>query len=319
MSNFDLNHVIAQAAALYNINADTLQHLGGMESRVFQFTMANSKYVLRITPVQPIHLPDFKAEIELMAHLSLHGVSVPAPLPSVNDRLIETVIMGEDTFAVTAFTCASGRPVNYQDASEWNSKFFHEWGRVSGQIHRIANNKPGGFLRWSWKEENQQCAEACPEPDVLAQWLQIGQQMAELPQHPSGYGLIHNDLHMWNFHLDEGRITVFDFGSSGYHWYLNDIAIPLYWALWAGPIEQIVSRSDFARHFLEHFLNGYSLEHQLDSAWLKHLPLFLKHRDLYLYIFFTYVFKGDDRLRRWLLGEAPHRIKHNLPVLDINF
>ncbi|MCL5995407.1 MAG: phosphotransferase, partial [Chloroflexi bacterium] len=111
-------------------------------------------------------------------------------------------------------------------------------------------------------------------------WLALGEQLATLPQDKDCFGLIHNDLHQYNFFVSrtadgEVRLTLFDFDVCNYHFFMTDIGIAVFHALWEGrPQEQ--SAEAFATRFLEHFMRGYCRENSLEDAWLKRLPMFLK-------------------------------------------
>ncbi|WP_430022355.1 phosphotransferase [Paenibacillus sp. MABNR03] len=54
-------------------------------------------------------------------------------------------------------------------------------------------------------------------------------QLASLPVNADNFGLIHGDINVGNFTIDEdGGITLFDFDECQYSWYVEDIAIQLY-------------------------------------------------------------------------------------------
>jgi|SRR6266540_3194345 len=99
-------------------------------------------------------------------------------------------------------------------------------------------------------------------------WLQ------GLPRDANSYGLIHTDMHHWNFLVHEGNITVFDFDDCTRHWFIYDIAVPIHYPLIEIPLCEMKRRGKFAREFFSHFMKGYDRENHLDTFWFKHSIIF---------------------------------------------
>jgi amicoumacin kinase len=343
--------ILQHADALFGADPAQCHYLGGMEGHVYEFARDGQSYVLKVTPTSAAALPGLLGEIEFIHYLGQHGVSVAqpiasspggphvpllsslpernrAPMPDLRPlssdqerrsegHLVEIITSPDATYAVTAFVKAPGRPPEHSSA-EWNATLFYAWGRVTGHIHALTQHYQPNHPRWDWREENADMARHCPDPDLLDRWQRLDSAMHTLSQDVTSYGLIHNDLHPWNFHYDTGHLVLFDFGSCGYHWFVNDIAIPLYWAQWSGPAQQGLTRAAYLRGFLRAFWDGYRSANALDPAWLAHLPLFVEHRQLYLVIYFTHRFQGDPRLRDWLLGDAPRRVRAGEPAIEMD-
>lgn len=86
----------------------------------------------------------------------------------------------------------------------------------------------------------------------------IEKEMKNLPRSKESYGLIHYDFHPYNFLIDQGKITVFDFDDSLYGWFALDIGIAATHAVWWGSdYKAWGSKHEFAKHFLNEFLEGY--------------------------------------------------------------
>ena len=113
------------------------------------------------------------------------------------------------------------------------------------------------------------------------------------------------------------KITVIDFDVCSYHWFTADIAIPLFFAQWVGAPSAAVARRSFLKGFLNDFMEGYRRENSLDEAWLKRLPLFLKHHQVLLYIVFSH--EWAVRPSPWQTGTLKswrQKIINDEPVID---
>lgn len=69
---------------------------------------------------------------------------------------------------------------------------------------------------------------------LLKKLKSLENTIASLPKDAQSYGLIHNDFHPYNFHINNDDITVFDFDDSIYGWFALDIAIAATHAVWWG-------------------------------------------------------------------------------------
>lgn len=311
--------IVQKGANLFGVSVDKLRFIGGIDGSVYESENNNKAYVLKFKNVSKNGIEAVRAELDFISFLGNNGVDVTMPLPSLNGKLMEVIDENGSIYAVTAFDKAFGRHVDFNDEREWNSGLFYRWGRINGQIHALSKKYIDKYERSNWHNEFEKIAVSCPDSIILRKWENINKEIDNLPKGQEVYGLIHNDMHPWNFYVSDNRLTVFDFGDCIHHWFVNDIAIALYWAVWAGPADKWHSGEEFVKVFIESFMGGYSSKNSLDSRWLKQLPLFLKHRQILLYIFFTYKFKGDAEVRNYLLKDAEYGILNDLPVVSVDF
>ncbi len=159
-----------------------------------------------------------------------------------------------------------------------------------------------------------------PEEDQQVKTVYAEQRdyLRDLPRDPAAYGLIHQDAHQGNFFVTEsGKITLFDFDDCVYSWFINDIALVLFYAV-MGQEDQAA----FITQFLTGFLPGYMSEHHLDPVWFKEIPNFLKLReiDLYAVIHRSFDVKNldDPWCVRYMDGRK-ERIEGKIPYLDYDF
>ena len=153
---------------------------------------------------------------------------------------------------------------------------------------------------------------------IAGQFRELMSHLEALPVTSEGYGLIHQDAHGGNLFVDEaGRITLFDFDDCCYGHYIYDLAMVVFYA--------IANRTDMpaaTREFIEPFLRGYFRENQLDPAWLKEIPHFLKLREIDLYaMIHRSMGPGpyeDNWVRRYMEGRKA-RLDAGLPFVEFDF
>ncbi|WP_275589203.1 phosphotransferase enzyme family protein [Paenibacillus sacheonensis] len=150
--------------------------------------------------------------------------------------------------------------------------------------------------------------------------------LSALPRDSRTFGLIHGDIGVGNFCVDErGGITLFDFDEAQYSWFVEDIALQLYYLVYVyGGEDGQAYREDQARRFMKHFMRGYLLEHALDDEWLGRIPLFLRLRELIVYIGSFRSWDGDETFgssdNQWFkdwIAESKARIENGIPIVNI--
>ena len=240
-------------------------------------------------------------------------------LPSIHNRLVEVIRQDHMSVAVTKLEKINGHHPNMRNERDWNTGLFYEWGRILGRMHRLTEQYEGGSHIGHWQDEVEFFINWCSDPEVKEHWYIMETYLRTLPTSPNIYGLIHNDLHQWNFMLDQGKIIVFDFDVCGHHWFLTDIAIALFHGLWVDSWNKIPAVQERLQRFFDRFMAGYSTEMELDTQWAERLPYFLKYRQLLSYTVFSDPKSHAQTTgwqRRWV-SEMRKGIVEDIPVLDI--
>ena len=144
-----------------------------------------------------------------------------------------------------------------------------------------------------------------------------------LPKDKNTYGLIHQDAHQNNFLMDcNGRLTLFDFDECAYSWFINDIAIVLFYISIDAEELGFSTAAAFTQEFMSHFLRGYRQAYTVDSKWFKEIPTFLKLRELELYAVVHRDFNIKNIDDPWIAGFMHDRklhIEKDLPFIEFNF
>ncbi len=328
--------IIEAGAHFFGVAAADLTRLGGMDGVAFSYTRNGQPYVLKLTPypgfapVAGERLPALRARLDFVQYLGTHGVSVARPVTSQNGELVEVIPLPGSTdgqvYVVTSSERAPGKQVF--EAREWHGEMFEEWGRMVGQMHRLTGGYeaqrtwPDGVIG-DWEGEHYSFGLKCRDQEVRARWFALADQLRQFKPDPTCYGLIHNDPHPFNFMVqrrDDGRLqlTLFDFDVCAYHWFMTDIGIALYHALWARRRTD-QSPEDFAVDFIQNFMRGYNREHVIDVAWFRRLPLFLSYRRMLLYMVFSHEWGNPTPEQKEELAAWRHSIVTDAPVVDVDW
>jgi Ser/Thr protein kinase RdoA (MazF antagonist) len=260
------------------------------------FEKDNKNYILRFSkrPIEQIRYT--KAEMDWLYYLAEKNIGVSLPLKTNNNELvISTKENGED-YIITAFEMANGLFWDRNDPKRWNAKIFFNWGKVMGDIHRLtkdftpANEFDIRYTCNGWNALHDSI-KSCPSVNKVAEKL-ISEILA-LPKDKDSYGLIHYDMHQWNFYIDGEKITVFDFDDSLYGWFALDIGIALYAALWWGRNDN--AGNDFSKIIVDNFFKGYLSANHLSDFWISKVPMFMKFRQICAFSWFFNPENIDDQ------------------------
>lgn len=277
--------ILHQARRRFGIAKESIELLDGFESYMYEFTMDGEPGILRISHNIRRTADQIRGEVDWINYLSAGGASVAGAQKSLSGELVESI---DDEhggqFLATAFEKAPGR--HSWEAGFWERpRVFEGYGRLLGRMHALSKEYSPAKPSWrrpEWDDPNSLDLESwLPAGNgvVLEKFHELMRYLRDLPRDVDSYGLIHQDAHAGNFFVDDdGRLTLFDFDDCGYGWYVYDLAMVLFYA--------VTNRSDaetFGPRFWKAFLAGYEMENQLDSAWFKEIPHFLKLREIDLY------------------------------------
>ncbi len=279
--------ILHEAMRRYGIAPGKIQLLDSFESIIYEFEREGKGFILRIGHSFRKSEALIQGEVDWINHLARGGISVARAVPSENGNLVEII---DDTqsgqFLVTAFIKARGQK---PWVAGWTSTRYENYGRLLASMHALAvDYHPVPALRRpEWDDASQNFIELyLPATEVIAhqEYVSLMEHIHALPKDPASYGLIHQDAHQNNFFMDaDGTITLFDFDDCAYSWFINDIAIVLFYISMDAEELGFTDAASFTHEFLVHFLRGYRQSYTLPPAWLKEIPAFLKLRELELY------------------------------------
>lgn len=311
----------AEAARRYGVAADALHELDGAESFIFEFVHDGQPRILRIGHSLRRNPDLIRGEVDWINYLAAGGANVAKAVNSVNDELVELIDDGAgEHFLATAFVKATGGPPPWQ---EQTPVFIEHYGQTIGRMHRLTQSYQLPNPKWrrlAWDAPVMlDTVDFLPPSEVHAreQYTTLVDNLRQLPQPPDAYGLVHQDAHLGNAFADGGQLTFFDFDDCAYSWFVNDIAIVLFYV-----VNGREDPSAYAHYFLPHFLRGYQRENHFDAAWFAHIPDFLKLRELDLYGLIHRSFDVNDIDDPWAaryMNGRKERIDNDVPYIDVDF
>jgi Ser/Thr protein kinase RdoA (MazF antagonist) len=241
-------------------------------------------HFVRMTEPDHRSLSQLGSELDWMFYLQGKGINFAHPIKSKDGQLVEEVSDGDERFFVSVFKCAPGFAI--KEVAEFTDSILMNWGRLLGQLHlATADYTPLDSIapRPAWNEERNYhiIKEGCLLGDPLFesyQKLDAFLNGREINRH--NYGLIHADIHHGNFFVQDDQLTLFDFDDCHYHWFMYDVAVPIF--SWEIALRDKLS-PDKALHFKETFLKGYDQVKPLGNDDLKAINDFYDYRCLLLH------------------------------------
>ena len=306
----------------YQIDPGQIQELDGFESYIYEFERDDDPGIFRISH-SIRRSPDLiRGELDWINYLNNGGASVARPILSKNGNLVEEIKDGKGgSFLTAAFQKAEGGP---HPGEDWSSGLLFEYGRSLGLIHQLSRKYQPSNLAWKrpqWDDPIMlEINRFLPADDlkVMERSNDLLDYLRSLPHDLNTFGLIHQDAHRGNFFVsNDKKITLFDFDDCVYSWYINDIALVLFYAV-MGQEEP----DTFTTQFLARFLPGYYSEVQLDPIWFKQVPYFLKLREIDLYAVIHRSFdihNLHDPWCTWYMNGRKEKIESGIPYLDYDF
>lgn len=313
--------ILREAMRRYAIADDQIRPLDAFESFIYAFERGPHAYILRIGHSLRRSEALIQGEVDWINYLAAGGVSVARAIRSEAGNLTEAVDDGQGgQFLVTAFAKAHGQP----PWEMWTPTLYATYGHLLGSMHALAQHYRPAEPAWKrpdWDDDSMEFVERyLPASEALAKqkYHALCDHLRTLPKENASYGLIHQDAHGSNFLVDEaGHITLFDFDDCVYSWFINDIAIVLFYI--------VMDAEDwpaFTREFMTHFLRGYQQVHSLDPRWLKEIPAFLKLREIELYAVMHRDFDVHNIDHWWcarFMRDRKDKIEHDVPFIDFDF
>lgn len=306
---------LKQAASYFRFDADTVKMISQSTNVVYQCNRQHKPMILRISESGRC-AASIEAELEWIHYLSCNGVHVSTPIRGVDGQYILRVDAEHEMCLVTAFEMANGQCCDPCNAALWGRDIFIKWGEVMGRMHALAKSYvPQLAVRKEWEQTH-----------IDNSWLRQGDYLFilnKLEQYErsflcfhkdsDAYGLIHYDLHPYNFLIYDGHLNLFDFDDCRYGWYAMDIAIAAVHAGWIGAPDHRHEKNEFTKTFIDAFLTGYFNENHLSNNWLRLIPTFMDYRNTASYFWWLKDWDGNEEsltdFQRHAVSYAGHLIR----------
>ena len=314
--------ILQEAMQRYGIAQKQIRLLDGFESFIYEYQRDSQEYILRIGHACRRTADLIRGEIDWINYLVQGGASVARAVPSLAGEWVEAMDDGHDgQFLAVAFEKVQGSSAW---ESGWTDTLFETYGRLLGRMHTLSKNYQPSNPDWkrpTWNDTIMLDVERFIPPEdrvVRRKFQDLTEYLLKLPQDNASYGLIHQDAHAGNFLVDkDGNIILFDFDDCTYSWFINDIAIVLFYM-----VNSVRDPVSLTARFLPHFLKGYGQENQLNSVWFKEIPHFLKLREIDMYSIIHRSFDVNNLENPWCSRFMENRksmIENDIPYIDFDF
>lgn len=284
---------VPQAAAdAFETDFASLKLLGDVENYVYSCEIHGVERILRVSHSSHRTQKQLEGELDFINYLVEHKFPACAPQKSKSNNFIEKIATKNGEFYAIVFEKARGQRVSYTPDT-WNERLFFAWGAAIGRLHALSKDytpRDKKIKRYDYREANlaarakQVVADSSDR--LLSNAFNMQNWMDNLSRDKGSFGLVHTDVHPGNFMVEDFKLQIFDFDDCCYHWYIYDLAMALYYALWSVPKEQIVERQAFVEKFWTELWRGYLSENALDKKWVRYIPKFLEERSILLYVYF---------------------------------
>lgn len=320
------DQVLQEGARRFGVTAVELTYIGAWQNFIYEYHKDGESFILRFTPSSHRNELAVAAELEWILDLASLGMSVSTPIVSSQGLLTEKIPISESFYLTAAsFVKAKGVKIGYPECLN-DTNLYEQLGRFTGKMHTLSKSyHPGeGVRRHSWEDNYylRSIRKYIPlsQHKVHDQCVALIKEIKDtLPMDANSFGLIHGDINTANFHMHDGNITLFDFDEAQYSWFVEEIAIPLYYLVYVYGDDSYPQRVSQANLFMEHFLKGYTFEYAVDDFWLKQIPLFLRLREIIVY---TGMHRNSDvtKLDQWgldFISQSKKRIENGIPIVDV--
>ncbi|WP_088067476.1 phosphotransferase enzyme family protein [Gottfriedia luciferensis] len=309
--------ILNNAALQFGITVEE-KPVGEFENYLFKGKLADgTDRILRLTHSSHRSKVEIEAELKFLKYVRENGANAAGSLTSLNGNLVEVQNASDGTsFYASMFEWADGQLVDRTNPSVWNDNLMYTWGKTIGKLHALTVDYPVTNDREHWDEEAY-LSEMLSDEELGIYTQELIDEIKGYERKKDSYGLIHSDLHLHNFFVnDKGEITAFDFDDLQYNYFISDIAIVLYYTAW-GSKASFEEKSNFAKRQLEIFRKGYETEFVLDEEWYKRIPSFLKCRDITLYHVLNMKYEEKTQRVIDLCAELKERIVNKKTIIDI--
>ncbi|MDQ0913897.1 phosphotransferase enzyme family protein [Paenibacillus sp. V4I5] len=318
-----LDEHTVEGAARFGVSSKELTFIGGFQNFIYSYNRDELKYILRFTPSTLRTWDGLAAEIEWIRYLSENGLSVSDSVYSVDGKDFERIQGNMIDFYVTSFRHGPGRKIGYPECLG-NSILYEQCGRMTGRLHDLAKEYKPRAKRHTW-ENNEYLLRAgnyipSEQQPILLALDELKSHLASLPVTADNFGLIHGDINVGNFTVDEsGEMTLFDFDECQYSWYTEDIAIQLYYLLYVFGEDSKSERKLQYELFIKHFEQGYTEDgRQMPDGWKEQLGLFLRLREIIVFVGMhrSWDLSQPDDWTRDFLQDSRMRITKGISLID---
>ncbi len=266
---------LAQSVLLrYGIKADKVCFVSDSMNTVFKVEADGRRYTLRIHPPNNHSTKEIRAELLWLFALQTDmSLLVPEPIPAKDGTLVQEVYFQGmlEARQIVLFKWLDGTflindlsPATMELAGAFMARMHQH-----AQQFKFPEGVSRPHVKWDehlWLDESYQSQVLTIEEHKLCvSTARVVLEKVDAFTPDTDYGLVHLDLHYWNYLLYQDEIGAIDFDDCQYAPFLYDMAVPL---------SYLDQRQDY-KALESGFLRGYALVRRLPPHHKAGLELFM--------------------------------------------
>ncbi|ABD54293.1 homoserine kinase [Jannaschia sp. CCS1] len=231
---------VDDALAVWDLTGAAYRLVAARENAVYEVTNGPTRVALRLHRKGYRSDTELRSELDWMAALARAGLSVPAPVPARDGRLLHTI----NGVRVDVLLWLQGQTL--QGALEGlrpeaHAQVFRTLGQDMARLHAASDtwDPPQGFTRPHWNREGllgeaplwdrfwANPALDAPDHELFRAFRHYASDRLSQLGPTLDYGLIHADLVPANVMVDGAALHLIDFDDGGFGYRLFDVATTL--------------------------------------------------------------------------------------------
>lgn len=297
-----LREILQRIVTPYNFSADDLELISISQNYVYKATKDEESVIVRISTGRHRTLAQTEAELSWIARLVKNNVRAPMPIPTSDGHLCHEEVFEGISYVVTCFEHAEGVSLPRKESG---LKDFEKLGAVTGRLHKISSldDSYGNRIdRPMWYNSRLLNNDFKELGDILSDELKDGvnrliAEIKSIPMDSSSFGLIHGDLNFGNLYRSKGEIILIDFDNCEYGYYLQDLAVILYDAIYFKSLIEFPNQdlNETMKKYWDPLLKGYLQTSPLKQIDAHSLKKFFLLREAVLLVYFYRILTEEQK------------------------
>ena len=226
--------LLQQLMEPFGLPAKAAEFVSLSQNYVYKVHHGTGVTIVRISKDRHRERSHIEAELAWIRGLVEKGVRASHPIPTTDGNYCHEMTADDCHYLVSCFEHAPGKAMLRSETGEAG---FEKLGRLAGQLHAASasdNRANVPLCRPLWHRSRLLNEDFHENAEVIPERMRYGvdrliSELKKIPQYSHNFGLIHGDLSFGNFHESQGETWLYDFDNCEYGYFLQDLAVILYW------------------------------------------------------------------------------------------